>query len=177
MIFSPNSLLDLIRVGKIVRNLSNRELVTPEGVGFDLRIATLSAVGIGTGSLKVATRRTPSDDPIKINADNCWLLESGKTYLATTIEEFELPPDLAATFFPRSTLFRSGVAFHSSVLPPGYVGSMTFALTNHHYESFEIEQGSRFAHVVFHSVSGDVGLYRGQWQGGRISQPNDERQV
>lgn len=54
---------------------------------------------------------------------------------------------------------------------------MTFALTNHHNHSFEMEIGARFAHVVFHSVSGDVGLYRGQWQGGRISQPNDEGQV
>lgn len=177
MIFSPHSLLDLIRIGKIVRNLSDRELLTPEGFGFDLRLASLSAVGNGSGSLRVTTRRTPPDDPIKENEDNCWLLYPGKTYLASTVEEFELPPDLAATFFPRSTLFRSGVAFHSSVLPPGYVGPMTFALTNHHHQPFEIELGARFAHVVFHSVSGDVGLYKGQWQGGRISQPNDEGQV
>jgi len=177
MIYSPHLLLELIRAGKIVRNLSDRELSTPEGVGFDLRIASLSSVSEGGGSLKISTRRTPLDEPLKANDDNCWLLSPGRTYLASTIEEFELPSDMAATFFPRSTLFRSGIAFSSSVLPPGYVGPMTFALTNHHKHPFEIQQGARFAHVVFQSVSGDVGLYKGQWQGGRVSQPKDEGQI
>lgn len=177
MIYSPHSLLDLVRNGKIVRNLSDRELLTPEGVGFDLRLASLSVVGNGSGSLRIATRRTPPNELVTSDDNGCLSLSPGKTYLASTTEEFDLPPDLAATFFPRSTLFRSGVAFHSSVLPPGYVGPMTFALTNHHNQPFEMELGARFAHVVFHAVVGEVGLYRGQWQGGRISQPNDEGQV
>lgn len=177
MIYSPHALLDLVRNGKIVRNLSDRELLTPEGVGFDLRLGSLSIIGNGSGSLRISTRRTPPNEPMTADENQCIFLSPGMTYLASTIEEFDLPPDLAATFFPRSTLFRSGVAFHSSILPPGYVGPMTFALTNHHNFPFEIEIGARFAHVVFHSVRGDVSLYRGQWQGGRISQPNDEGQV
>ncbi|SNX58742.1 deoxycytidine triphosphate deaminase [Nitrosomonas ureae] len=176
MIYTPQSLLATIREGKIIKNLSERELKTPEGVGFDLRLASISVVGNGRGSLKVSTRRTPDSESIKLS-NNCWFLEPGKTYLASTIEEFNLSPDLAAVFFPRSTLFRSGVAFHSSVLPPGYVGPMTFALTNYHQEPFEIEYEARFAHVIFHSVVGDVEMYKGQWQGGRISQPHDEEQV
>ncbi|MDF5847352.1 hypothetical protein P4M26_20090 [Pseudomonas aeruginosa] len=80
-------------------------------------------------------------------------------------------------FFPRSTLFRSGITFSSSVLPPGYVGPMTFALTNNHSEAFEIQIGARFAHVIFQAVSGDIGRYKGQWQGGRVSQPKDEGQI
>jgi dUTP pyrophosphatase len=176
MIYSPHSLLAIVRDGKIIKNLSERELKAPEGVGFDLRLASLSVVGNGSGSLKISTRRTPASEAIALT-DNCWFLEPGRTYLASTIEEFYLPLDLAAVFFPRSTLFRSGVAFHSSVLPPGYVGPMTFALTNYHQEPFEIEREARFAHVVFYSVTGNVGLYKGQWQGGRISQPDDEEQV
>lgn len=177
MIYSPYSLLEHIYTGKIIKNLSERELLTPEGVGFDLRLASLSVIGPGCGSLRVSSRRTPVDEVLVFNSDNCLLLEPGKTYLASTIEEFDLPSDLAAFFFPRSTLFRSGISFGSSVLPPGYRGPMTFSLTNHHHQPFDIEREARFAHVVFHSVAGDVGLYRGQWQGGRISQPNDEGQV
>lgn len=177
MIYSPSALLDLVRNGQIVKNLSDRELLTPEGVGFDLRLGSLSVIGDGSGSLRVSTRRTPPVRVISADERGCVSLEPGETYLASTVEEFNLPPELAATFFPRSTLFRSGVGFHSSILPPGYVGPMTFALTNHHNRPFEMEIGARFAHVVFHSVHGDVGLYRGQWQGGRISQPNDEGQV
>lgn len=177
MIYTPHSLLPHIKEGRIVRNLSDRELLTPEGVGFDLRIASLSEICHESGSLKISTRRTPSHRAILVNDNNCWFLLPSKTYLVTTFEEFELPADLSAVFFPRSTLFRSGVAFHSSILPPGYNGPMTFSLVNHHNEPFEIEIGARFAHVVFHSVSGDVGFYKGQWQGGRISQPSDEEQI
>lgn len=177
MILAPKYLLEEIRKGKIIKNLSERETTTPEGVGFDLRIATLSEISQGGGSLKTSTRRTPSTSLLVPNVNDCWLLESGKCYLATTVEEFELPSDICASFFPRSTLFRSGVSFSSSVLPPGYVGSMTFLLCNNYTESFEIQVGARFSHVVFQSVHGDVGLYKGQWQGGRISQPIDEGQV
>jgi deoxycytidine triphosphate deaminase len=177
MIYSPKSILKKIRNGEIIKHLSQREVNNPEGVGFDLQIASLSEISSDCGSLKISTRRTPSHKSIEVNSDNCWLLEPGKTYLASTKEEFDLPIDLAAIFFPRSTLFRSGVAFYSSVLPPGYVGPMTFALINQHSQPFEIELGARFAHVVIHSVTGDIELYRGQWQGGRISQPDNEGQT
>ncbi|MBX8502991.1 dCTP deaminase [Pseudomonas lijiangensis] len=177
MIYSPKSLTELVQDGKVIRNLSDRELLVPEGVGFDLRLKNVSCLTDGCGSLKITTRRTPSSKLLVADADGCVMLKPGKTYLATTIEEFDLPEYLAAQFFPRSTLFRSGVSFASSVLPPGYIGPMTFALTNHHHDPFEIEIGARFAHVIFHTVSGDVGLYKGQWQGGRISQPKDEDQI
>jgi dUTP pyrophosphatase len=161
----------------ILKNLSDRELINPEGVGFDLRLASISEIGMGSGRLGELTRRTPSSEPVIVSKEGIILLKPGRTYLAVTIEEFDLPTDLAAVFYPRSTLFRSGVTFHSSVLPPGYIGPMTFGITNLHHQDFEIEIGARFAHVVFHSVVGDVGLYRGQWQGGRVSQPNEEEQV
>lgn len=177
MIYSPHSLLKLVRDGKLIKHLAHRELTTPEGVGFDLRLAGLSRLTVGGGSLRESTRRTPASEVVLADPDDCFVMEPGKTYLASTMEEFDLPEDLAAFFFPRSTLFRSGITFSSSVLPPGYVGPMTFALTNHHSEAFEIQIGARFAHVIFQAVSGDIGRYKGQWQGGRVSQPKDEGQI
>ena len=176
LIYSPTTLLQEISAGRIIKNLSDRELHNPEGVGFDLCLASLSQLEQGSGSLRLSTRRTPSSVQLE-PVDNCFLLLPGHVYLATTVEEFSLPPSLAATFYPRSTLFRSGVSFHSSVLPPGYVGHMTFGLINNHSSPFQIELGSRFAHVVFQPVSGGVDGYRGQWQGGRVSQPEDEDQI
>lgn len=177
MIYSPESLLEEIRKGNIIRNLSDRELYTPEGVGFDLRIASLAVIDSGSGSLRIGTRRTPKANTIPWDKNGCAQLKPNSTYLVVTYEEFELPPNLAALFFPRSTLFRSGILFQSSVLPSGYIGPMTFSLTNTGYEAFEIEQGARFAHTILTSVSGSVGLYKGQWQGGRVTQPDDEEQV
>lgn len=177
MIISPNLLLPLIRKGEIVTRLSDRELLNPEGVGFDLRVGSVSRVVRGHGSLKIDTRRTPGSELVSQDKEGCFELMVGNTYLVSTIEEFNLPQHLAATFFPRSTLFRSGVDFQSSVLPPGYVGPMTFSLFNRYEKSFWIQYGARFAHAVFHQVGGESGLYKGQWQGGRISVEKDERQI
>lgn len=177
LIYTPESLLNLISEGKVVKYLSERELNSPEGVGFDLRVSKVSVLTGDGGSLKCETRRTPDVIDLSANNKGCYNLKPGEIYLVSTIEEFDLPDDLAALFYPRSTLFRSGVSFASSVLPPGYIGPMTFSLTNNYTKNFELEIGARFAHVVFHSVTGDVGRYKGQWQGGRVSQPKDEEQI
>ncbi len=176
MIHSPESLFQLINEGKVVKNLSERDLNFPEGVGFDLRVSKVSMLAGGGGSLKCDTRRTPEVVELCANDEGCYILKKGEIYLISTLEEFDLPDNLAAFFYPRSTLFRSGVFLASSVLPPGYVGPMTFSLINNFHESFELEKGARFAHVVFHAVTGKIGRYKGQWQGGRVSQPKDEEQ-
>ncbi|MCY1374862.1 Deoxycytidine triphosphate deaminase [compost metagenome] len=176
MISTPLKILDEIRAGKLIRNLSYRELNSPDGVGFDLCLKSISELEDESGSLLIKTRKTPSSKKLE-DGSGFFVLEPGKTYLATTAEEFELTDGLAAIFFPRSTLFRSGIIFQSSVLPPGYIGPMTFSLTNFHSKPFSIEKGARFAHVTILETNGAVDLYRGQWQGGRVSQPKDEDQI
>lgn len=177
MIVSPKSLLTLITQGKIIQNLSGRELSSPEGVGFDLTVAKVFVLEKGSGSLRRDTRRTPNATELTYDCDGLFLLKPREIYLVSTVENFDLPANLAALFYPRSTLFRSGVSFDSSVLPPGYSGPMTFALTNNFSEDFELQQGARFAHVIFTAVTGDVRNYEGQWQHGRVSQPNNEEQL
>ncbi|WP_080271468.1 dCTP deaminase domain-containing protein [Pseudomonas syringae] len=177
MILSPKSMLTLIAQGKIIQNLSDRELSAPEGVGFDLTVAKVFILGQGSGSLRLDTRRTPSTTEVIHDSNGCFWLKPKEIYLVSTVEHFDLPTNLAALFYPRSTLFRSGISFDSSVLPPGYSGPMTFALMNNFVKDFELQQGARFAHVIFTSVSGDVRSYEGQWQYGRVSQPDNEEQL
>lgn len=177
MIYSPASLLEQIHKGRIIKNLCERELNNPEGVGFDLRLDNILHLTDGNGMLAINKRNTPKAEPLHPDADGFIKLLPKKTYLAKTMETFDLPENLAAQFFPRSTLFRSGILFNSSVLPPGYIGSMIFSLTNNHLEPFYIQLGSRFAHVVLHDVFGEVSGYKGQWQGGRIFQPMEEDQI
>jgi dUTP pyrophosphatase len=179
MIKSPHQLLDEIKLGKIIKNLDSRELNSPEGAGFDLRVNSISTIE-GLGSLRIDKRRTGTANlisSIENDGNACIHLKAGVTYLVTTIEEFELPEGLVGLFYPRSTLFRSGVVLQSSVLPFGYAGPMTFGLNVINPEGFEIQLGARFAHVIFMQVEGSVEGYRGQWQGGRIDQPNDEEQI
>jgi deoxycytidine triphosphate deaminase len=177
MIIAQSSLLSLIADGHIIRGLSDRELKTPEGVGFDLRLSQLHSLGETGGSLRVDTRKTSSAIEKHSDLSRMYYIYPDEYCLATTIETFSLPSDIMCTFFPRSTLFRSGIVFQSSIIPPGYEGPATFSLYNAGVTPFEMEVGARFAHVVFSQIAGESQPYRGQWQGGRLVQPDHEKQI
>ena len=114
--------------------------------------------------------------PIAPDGDGNFLLVADGWYLVTTVETMKLPLGLAGTIFPRSTLFRSGVALHSSVVPPGYEGPLVFGLNVVVKEGFLIERFARFCHLVLYSVEQGATNYRGQWQHGRVVQPRSETQ-
>lgn len=178
MIVSPQKILSgHFSPKRVVYNLDNRELIEPEGVGFDLRIDALFEISSrGGAGIGVSTRQTP-ESTVVASENSIFYLRGNTSYLATTIERFDLPQTVSAQFFPRSTLFRSGIVFQSSVLPPGYEGPMTFMLYNSTSSDFFLERGARFSHALFMEVDGDVNLYRGQWNGGRVSSPDPEQQV
>ena len=48
---------------------------------------------------------------------------------------------------------------------------------NFSQENFELELGSRVIHIMFFEIKGKANLYRGQWQGGRVSSEEKEKQV
>lgn len=176
MIVPPNALRASKALSDAVLNLSARELSSPEGVGFDLRLASVQLT-TGRGSLREETRKTSSARPLQASDEGTYLLQPSHWYLATTVETMNLPVSLAGVIFPRSTLFRSGVALHTSVVPPGYRGSLTFGLTVANPEGFEIDVNARFCHLVLFEVRRGATKYRGQWNGGRLVQPTDEGQV
>lgn len=159
-----------------ILNLSEREILDPEGVGFDLRLSGVYTIK-GNGSLLVDTRQTPKATPLDPDLEGVFTLEPKRWYLATTIEEMNLPANMAGVIFPRSTLFRSGVELHTSITPPGYEGPLTFGLSVSHPEGFRIALGARFCHLVLMQVRQGSTKYRGQWNQGRVDSPNEERQV
>jgi len=158
-----------------VTGLSDREALDPEGVGIDLRLDKVHVIADG-GELLVETRRTSTSHSVDADDAGCYVFSPGNWYLVTTVESMNLPMNLAATIFPRSTLFRSGVALHSSVVPPGYCGALTFGLSVGGGSDFVIQRFARFCHLVVATVADGATPYRGQWQGGRVSQPSPERQ-
>lgn len=159
-----------------ILNLSDRELLNPEGVGFDLRLSGIHTLE-GKGSLLVETRQTPKATPLDPDSDGIFTLEPKRWYLATTMETMNLPANMAAMIFPRSTLFRSGVELHTSITPPGYEGQLTFGLSVSQEEGFRIALGARFCHLVLMQVRKGSTKYRGQWNQGRVDSPNEEGQV
>ncbi len=179
MIIGVKELLKLVEENKLVENLSERELKNPEGAGFDLRIGELYGIK-GRGFLGVEERETPEMELVA-------KYENGKTvkielqprtyYAMKTIEQVNMPEDLLAIMTPRSTLFRSGVYIFGGQTPPGYKGGLTMGIYNFREEKFKLEMGARVVHIMFFQVEGESNLYRGQWQGGRVTTNKKEKQV
>lgn len=179
MVLGIEQLHALVKEKGIVTGLSERELTNPEGAGFDLRIGELYEVA-GSGFLGIDQRETPNMTLIA-------KYEEGKTtqvvlkphtyYVMQTVEKVNMPEDLLAIMMPRSTLFRSGVYVFGGQVPPGYKGGLNMGMYNYRNTDFRLEMGARVVHIMFFEVKGKGNLYRGQWQGGRVTTDQKEKQV
>lgn len=182
MILGIKKLHELVEEIKLVENLCEREMVNPEGAGFDLRLAEVYELE-GAGFLGVEERDTPKinlvaqDQPEKPEAENYFIFEPGKYYLVKTMEKVNLPITLSGIIFPRTTMFRSGLGLFNGVVQPGYSGELTFGLCNLGKSNIKISFGARIVHITFQEVLGEGNQYRGQWQGGRVATEGKEVQV
>jgi len=179
MFIGAKQLLELVKEKKLMEGLCDRELTSPEGAGFDIRIGELYKIS-GKGFMGVTERETPAMELVA-------KYEEGKTtrvslepkvyYLLKTIEKVNMPDDLLAISTPRSTLFRSGVYIFGGQVPPGYCGELSMGIYNFRDEPFDLEMGARVLHIMFSEVRGESNLYKGQWQGGRVTTEEKEKQI
>jgi deoxycytidine triphosphate deaminase len=179
MILGPKELLKLVKKIKLVEGLSERELTNPEGAGFDLRLGEVYKIS-GKAFLGETHRHTAEITLIKQYDEKkktAIKIKPGDFFLVKTIESVNMPQDLTASITPRSTVYRSGLFLRTGNVPPGYCGGLIFGLKNEGPVTVEIEMGARFAHIQFSEVSGGGNMYRGQWQGGRITTTKKEKQV
>jgi deoxycytidine triphosphate deaminase len=167
MILGIKKLHELVNEIKLVENLCDREKNSPEGAGFDLRLGEIYELK-GDGFLGVEERNTPEikliaqNDPSKNEVENYFIFEPGKYYLVKTMEKVNLPITLSGIIFPRTTLFRSGLALFNGVAQPGYQGELTFGICNLGKSNIKISFGARVVHITFHEVLGEGNQYKGQ---------------
>ncbi len=179
MVLGPKKLLQLVKEIKLVENLSERELTNPEGAGFDLRLGEVYKIS-GSAFLGETHRKTAD---IKLVAKyqqrktKSFTIKPGDFFLTKTIESVNMPDNLTASITPRSTTYRSGLFIRTGNVPPGYCGGLVFGLKNEGPVPVTIEMGARFVHIQFNEVAGSGNLYRGQWQGGRVTAKKKEKQV
>lgn len=179
MVLGPKKLLELVKTKKLVEGLSERELTNPEGAGFDLRLGEVYRIK-GQAFLGVTERHTAdielvaAYDEKKVTSVK---IKPGDFFLVKTVESVNMPQNLTASITPRSTTYRSGLFIRTGNVPPGYCGGLTFGLSNEGSVTVEIEMGARFVHIQFSEVSGGGNIYRGQWQGGRVTAKKKEKQI
>jgi len=179
MILGPKILLKLVKEKKLVEGLAERELTTPEGAGFDLRLGEIYKIS-GKAFLGVTERETPKIDLVikyEKGKQKTIIIKPGDFFLATTMESVNTPLDLTINFKPRTTTFRSGLFLRTGNVAPGYCGKLTFALKNEGPIPVKLEMGCRIVHAQFEWVDGGGSQYKGQWQGGRVTTKKREKQI
>lgn len=179
MVLGIDKLLKLVKTKKLVENLSERELINPEGAGLDLRLGKINKIS-GKGFLGVDERSSAKSKLVteyNPQKKKSIIIKPGESYLVTTIEKVNLPQNLTANMWMRSTLYRSGIIICGGNIAPGYQGELSFLFYNTGKAKVEIELGARIVHIIFWQIFGKTNTYRGQWQGGRISTKKKERQV
>jgi deoxycytidine triphosphate deaminase len=179
MFLGAKELLQLVKEKKLMEGLCDREMTSPEGAGFDIRIGELYKLK-GKGFMGVAERETPEVELVAKYREGSITratLEPEVYYLMKTVEKVNMPEDLLAISTPRSTLFRSGVFIFGGQIPPGYSGELSMGIYNFRKVPFLLEMGARVLHIMFSEVKGGSNLYRGQWQGGRVTTVKKEKQI
>ncbi|OGK11616.1 hypothetical protein A2768_01845 [Candidatus Roizmanbacteria bacterium RIFCSPHIGHO2_01_FULL_37_16] len=180
MILGPKKLLQLVKKVNLVEDLAARELVNPEGAGFDLRLGELYTLQGGKAFLGEFERETPGLRLVKMYEKGKRkevVIEPGDFYIAVTIEKVNTPLDITINFKPRTTTFRSGLFLRTGNVAPGYMGKLTFAIKNEGPTPVTLEMGCRIVHAQFEWVDGGGSQYRGQWQGGRVTTKKREKQI
>jgi dCTP deaminase len=84
--------------------------------------------------------------------------------LASTVEYFHMPNDLAGTVRDKSTWARVGLAVQNTHLDPGWPGYLTLELSNHSDAEIRIARGEPIAQIVFEMLDQPTELpYRGKY--------------
>jgi len=158
-------ILELIKNGSLIENVDEKN-IQPSGV--DLRVKCIYRLKNG-GVFGTNDRMTPDVESISDKFGEKIKIEPNEFVLVETMEKVNMPKDVMAIVLPRSSLFRCGVSLHTAVVDPGFQGTLTFGMKNLSEFPFEIEIGSKIGQIVFEEVKGNVKLYDGKYQGGKVT--------
>lgn len=97
-------------------------------------------------------------------------LDPGDFALASTVERFDIPANIMAFVFDKSTWARRGLSLFNTVIEPKWFGFLTLELTNHSAKTIWINAEMPIAQIVFQYLSEETELpYSGKYQ----NQPNE----
>jgi dUTP pyrophosphatase len=175
-----------IKEEDLITGLGGRDLSNPEGTGIDLRLGAVHEIVEGgayietDGPAGLGKRHGVKTEELYVlkegEVQDEFVIHPGEYYLIQTAETISTPLDLMPMVYPRSSLFRAGLLLLATKTDPGYIGPLTFGLTNLSPFDVKLQLGARICNIVFYTIEGKVIGYRGQHQGGRVSH-GEETQV
>ena len=165
-VLNRDEIRKLVKRGKLIQHYINlKTQLTPNG--FDLTVAKISAFA-GSGKLDFSNkeRKIPGGREILAKKSNStdrhgwWSLKKG-TYKIMTNEVVNLPRDLIALAFSRTSLLRMGAFTQHGVWDAGFRGRSEFVLSVENPRGVKIKQNSRIAQMVFVKIKKTAKGYSG----------------
>lgn len=148
----------------LVEGIDAHHQLQPSGI--DLRVERVQRL-VSPGVLGAAdnVREPAAREEVAADADGWWSLGQGP-YVITYREKVNLPLDLIALSWPRSTLPRSGVTVNGAVWDAGYSGRGEALLSVLNPRGYRLQRSARVAQLVFLRLSTPTAEgYRGRYHG------------
>ncbi len=134
MALSDAGILEAIAKGRLRIENFNETNLTPNG--YDVTIAEVVVPATGEKTTRGSATVGPST-----------------RFAVSTLEVFELGPDVCASIWIRTTWARRGVVGSFGKIDAGFRGTLTLGAYNSSHEPLEVPIGDRFAQVVFEVLS------------------------
>ena len=166
---NKEEILRLIKEGALVEGYIDLDTqLTPNG--FDLTVSSISEFQ-GEGALDFSNKERLLPQvidilPEKIKAEDkfgWWRLKKG-VYKIKTNETVNIPKDLIAIAFSRTSLLRMGGSTQHGVWDAGFRGRSEFILSVENPKGIRIKQNARIAQLVFFNINEVTHGYEGIYQ-------------
>lgn len=139
------------------------EATQVQSCGVDLTLRTVSRF-LSAGCLDFDnTRRSLADREEIPWLNDAMDLPPGAYHIIYN-EQVNLPPDIMALAYPRSSLLRCGVTTHTAVWDPGYSGRAESLMLVHNPHGFRLDRRARVTQLVFTQLGNGVeNVYQGRY--------------
>ena len=141
----------MVKPPLIEEYISLHDQLQPNGFDLTLRdVQTMTSAGsMGDGPDQ---RELPDTVPVPFGPGGWTDLQPGP-YLLTFNEIINLPLNLTALGFPRSSLLRSGVSIHTAVGDAGYRGRPQALMVVHNPSGYRVRRNARLWQLVFFQLA------------------------
>ncbi len=166
MIQGDVSIRSLIKQGCVV-SPDGEYLINPASINVRIGRTFLVPSHVYDGGIHLGGKveydecRLPEEDS---TAEFC--LQAGEFALATTLERFDLPDDVAAYVQGRSSIGRAGLSVQNAgFVDPGFRGHITLELKNETRNAIYIRPGYPVAQMIFERTTYVAHPYNGKYNG------------
>jgi dUTP pyrophosphatase len=133
-----------------------------QSCGFDVTLRRVLGIkGFGVIDFDNTERKLPEYKDLEFDKQDRIMLDPGD-YIVELNEIVNLPLNIIAIVFPRSSLLRCGCTLHSAVWDPGYRGRGKLVL--HVGKTIVLKRNARIGQMIFFKLSDTTDGYKGIYQ-------------